>query len=61
MEVFRRAANPWGQEVFIGIAWDLMWIALFGGILFVLAHAFYVRWLAPKRVTTPTSSGSTTK
>lgn len=46
MEIFRSALNPWGQEVLIGIAWDLMWVALIAGAVFVIAHWVYVRWVA---------------
>jgi cytochrome b subunit of formate dehydrogenase len=48
MEFFRRATNPWGQDVLVGIAWDLMWAAVIVGVLFVVAHAIYVWRLAPK-------------
>lgn len=43
MEILRRAANPWGQEVLIGIGWGLMWLALAAGVLFVLGHAVWIR------------------
>ena len=43
MEILRRAANPWGQEILIGIGWSLMWLALAAGVLFVLGHAFWAR------------------
>ena len=45
MEILRSAANPWGQEVLVGIAWDLMWVALIAGAAFVVAHWVYVRWI----------------
>lgn len=48
MEFLRRAVNPWGQEVFIGIAWDLMWAAAILGGLFVIGHAVYVWKFAPE-------------
>ena len=47
MELWRRAANPWGQEVLIGVSWDLMWVAVFGGLAFVAAHAVWAKWIAP--------------
>ncbi len=47
MELWRRAANPWGQEVLIGISWDLMWAAVIGGLAFIAAHAVWAKWLAP--------------
>ena len=48
MEILRTADNPWGQEILVGIAWDLMWAALFAGVLFVVAHALYVAVMAPE-------------
>ncbi len=47
MNLFRTAANPWGQNILVGIAWDLMWAALFAGIAFTVVHAIYVRIMAP--------------
>jgi cytochrome b subunit of formate dehydrogenase len=49
MEFWRRAANPWGQDVLIGIAWDLMWAAVIVGVVFVAGHALYVKLLTPKQ------------
>jgi cytochrome b subunit of formate dehydrogenase len=43
MEIVRTAANPWGQEVWIGIGWDLMWLALILGALFMVGHAVWMR------------------
>ena len=51
MELWRRAANPWGQEVLIGVSWDLMWAAVIGGLAFVAAHAVWAKWLAPAEST----------
>ena len=42
MEIFRRAANPWNQEVLIGISWDIMWAAAWVGLAFVVFHALFV-------------------
>ena len=47
MEILRRAANPWSQDILVGVAWDLLWAALFAGILFVVGHALYVAVMAP--------------
>jgi hypothetical protein len=57
VELWRRAANPWGQEVLIGISWDLMWAAVFAGLAFTLAHAVWAKWLAPA-ASTDASGGS---
>ena len=42
MEIFRRAANPWNQEVLIGISWDIMWAAAWAGLAFIVFHALFV-------------------
>lgn len=43
MEFWRRALNPWGQEVLIGVSWDLMWAAVVGAVLFLVGHALWVK------------------
>jgi len=49
MEILRTATNPWGQSILVGVAWDLIWAALFLGVLFVAAHAIYVAVMAPPK------------
>ena len=41
MELWRRAASPWGQEVLIGVSWDLMWLAVFLSAAFLAGHALW--------------------
>ncbi|SVB76048.1 uncharacterized protein METZ01_LOCUS228902, partial [marine metagenome] len=41
VELWRKLANPWGQEVLIGISWDLMWAALVVGLGFVVLHSVW--------------------
>jgi len=41
VELWRKLANPWGQEVLIGISWDLMWAALVFGLGFVAVHCVW--------------------
>ncbi len=57
MEFWRRADNPWGQEVLIGIAWDLMWAALIAGVVFTAGHALYAWLLAPKEESAAVGAG----
>ena len=47
MEILRTAANPWGQDILVGVAWDLLWAAVFAGVLFTVGHALYVAVMAP--------------
>ena len=48
VDFFRTASNPWGQEILVGIAWDLLWAALFAGIVFVVGHAIHAGAVARK-------------
>ncbi|MBI3058816.1 MAG: cytochrome b/b6 domain-containing protein, partial [Deltaproteobacteria bacterium] len=44
MEWFRWERNPWGQEILIGLSWDLVWVAVAAGALLVVAHALLYLW-----------------
>ena len=59
MELWRQAENPWGQEVLIGISWDLMWVAVSAGVAFTVAHAVWAKWLAPAETSDTGEESST--
>jgi len=40
------AKSPWGQDVPIHIAWALIYVFAIAGLLFLIAHAIYVRYFA---------------
>jgi hypothetical protein len=44
MEWFRWERNPWGQEILIGLSWDLIWVAVAAGALLIAAHALLYSW-----------------
>jgi cytochrome b subunit of formate dehydrogenase len=46
MGILEWATSPLGQRVPIHIAWFLIWVALIGGLLFLIIHAIYVRYFA---------------
>jgi len=46
IELFRRDQNPWGQDILIGVSWDLMWTALVLAALFMVGHAIWFRMRA---------------
>ena len=46
MDLIQWAIDPWGQSVPIHIAWFLIWVAVIGGLLFLMVHATYVRYFA---------------
>ncbi len=47
MDFLRRALNPWGESVPIGVSWDLIWVAVGVGAAFVVGHALAVPKKAP--------------
>ena len=51
MDLLRTAPNPWGQNVLIGIGWDLVWLAVWASLAFVVLHAV---WMKLRRAPEPT-------
>lgn len=49
MELVRVDQNAWGQEILLGVSWDLVWVFLGAACLFVLLHMVYKATLAPER------------
>jgi len=43
IELWRSTQNPWGQDVLIGVSWDLMWTAVVLAALFLVAHSIWYR------------------
>jgi cytochrome b subunit of formate dehydrogenase len=54
----RSASNPWGQQVLLGLAWDVLWLVAILGALFVVVHAIFARKSAAAAVTTTPTSAS---
>jgi cytochrome b subunit of formate dehydrogenase len=46
IELWRRTQNPWGQDVLIGVSWDLMWTAIVLAALFLVGHSIWYRMRA---------------
>lgn len=44
------AKSPWGQDVPIHISWFLIWVSAIGGLAFLIVHAIWARYFAPKPV-----------
>jgi cytochrome b subunit of formate dehydrogenase len=49
MGIIEWAISPLGQNVPIHIAWFLIWVALIAGMLFLIVHAIYIRYLAKEK------------
>jgi cytochrome b subunit of formate dehydrogenase len=43
IELWRSTQNPWGQDVLIGVSWDLMWAAVVLAALFLVGHSIWYR------------------
>ena len=48
MGVIEFATSPWGQTVPIHISFFLIWVAAIGGLVFLIVHAIWLRYFAPK-------------
>jgi len=46
MEVFRITRNAWGQETLEGISWELLPVAFWLGVAFIVGHLI---WRAVRR------------
>ncbi|MCE2542873.1 MAG: cytochrome b/b6 domain-containing protein [Acidobacteria bacterium] len=58
MELFQWGSNPWGQETLVRISWDLLYLAFWAGIAFILFHiAYAVVWL-PRLARASASAGA---
>ncbi len=42
MDVLTSGRDPWGQPILTHISWDLLWLSIFAGVMFLLAHATYM-------------------
>lgn len=49
MNFLQWATDPWGQTVPIHIAWFLIWVAVIGGLAFLVVHATYLRFFTRKK------------
>ena len=38
MEVFRFSTDAWGQEVLLGMSWDLLWVPMAAAIGWIVVH-----------------------
>lgn len=49
MEIVRYKRDVWGDEVILGVAWDLLWVVAVAILLLLAGHAIVMAVLAKKR------------
>lgn len=58
MEILRSGQDPWGQDILIGIGWDLVWVAVIASALFVAGHVVFMMMRRPEDETQDGGPGS---
>ncbi|MDX1491061.1 MAG: cytochrome b/b6 domain-containing protein [Pseudohongiellaceae bacterium] len=56
MEIIRYRNDVWGQEVILGVSWDLLWVVAVTAFLLLAAHAIFMAALAKKKAK-PSAAG----
>lgn len=56
MDIIRYRNNVWGEEVILGVSWDLLWVVAVTAFLLLAAHAIFMAALAKKKAK-PSSEG----
>ena len=49
MEIVRYKRDVWGDEVILGVAWDLLWVVAVAILVLLAAHAIFMAALAKKK------------
>lgn len=49
MEIVRYKRDVWGDEVILGVAWDLLWVVAVAILLLLAGHAIFMAALAKKK------------
>ncbi len=49
MEIVRYKRDVWGDEVILGVSWDLLWVVAVAILLLLAAHAIFMALMAKKK------------
>ena len=52
-EIVRYKRDVWGEEVILGVSWDLLWVVAVAVLVLLAAHAIVMAALAKKISTDP--------
>lgn len=50
LELLRFTRNVWGQEMLLGVSWDLMWVPVAAAAAFIALHQI-IRFAKSRRAT----------
>ena len=56
-EIVRYKRDVWGEEVILGVSWDLLYVVFMAIVLLLVAHAIVMAALAKKNLDRPTADG----
>ncbi|MES3007932.1 MAG: cytochrome b/b6 domain-containing protein [Pseudomonadota bacterium] len=60
MEIIRYRYDVWGEEVILGVSWDLLWVVAVISFVLLAAHAIFMAALAKKKAL-PSAEGKRIK
>ncbi len=60
MEIIRYRYDVWGEEVILGVSWDLLWVVAVVSLILLAAHAIFMAALAKKKAL-PSAEGKRIK
>ena len=55
--IVRYKYDVWGEEVILGVSWDLLWVIAVAVLILLAAHAIIMAVLANKKMDKPSSEG----
>lgn len=55
--IVRYKYDVWGDEVILGVSWDLLWVVAVAVLILLAAHAIIMAVLANKKMDKPSSEG----
>ena len=56
--IVRYKRDVWGEEVILGVSWDLLWVVAVAILVLLAAHAIIMAALANKKMEKPSDAGS---
>ena len=56
-DIVRYKRDVWGEEVILGVSWDLLWVVAVAVLILLAAHAIIMAVLANKKMDKPSSQG----